>query len=1133
MHDRPTGVRLRAQHLKNHLHRPWASSLDCARVVGFLPSLLRHLNAMDISSMLSPQETPNATSVPPTKAPAKKLRKPRASHVTQPSPLANTTLPPPTPPHNAVLQAQHAATPPPNMSPTLGLHMSGSTPPIDARTNRQPSTPGMDTLADLASMQHHQQTARANAGGLRSAEIYENPATSASVLPTLHAMSKPQIPAQLREPGLLRGNSFDMPMTDGSSDTPSPRRYSTSALSSEELETVTQLAKHLTMSPFAYDSHIQLIKLLHHGLANHVRQRSSPTATGDPHSYSLLQDLQSARETMNKKFALGEDLWTDWIQDQILLARSLEDRLTVMELCQKAVEEEACSTKLWELYGQYLLYLYKNANPQDARIHHIGSMPLGQAWSDEDVMVAREVFGWQQVMSVWKRGFEETAIRINDSHVLWDTYTELLLHDLASSPLQEAIPKAQFHFEARLRTPHATWDKTLEAYSNFMSRNDNANYENAMVAATQLGGDAKSRYALREVWEIKLLRASQANENEAELGAYAEYLEWELAQSKKRKVFDFGLTSALYQRATLRFPADTALWESFVMFIIDETSYAHKDMSASPILAKATRHCPWSGNLWSQYLLAAETHNLSFTDVEDIKHQATSSGLLDAGGLEEVLKVHTAWCGFLRRRAFHQNSTDEDIDVAEMGIRSAIENMENLGREKYGKDYQGDPEYRLEKIYIKFLSQGRDFERAREVFQKLVAQKGNSYEFWIRYYLWEMGTWGKLAYSENGLDGRRLVKPTEATKVLQKAMNRPKLDWPEKIIETFQYHCEDNEDAEVLQAAIAQIWNARKTVQKRREKEAYEAYEKAQAEAYQQQQQAQQDVATVQGDGENVGKRKREDEEEAVMSKKARPADSIEEESQVREQQPLVPSQPKRDRENASIVVKNLPVGATDTRLRQYFRDCGTINSLKLIPEGNGESATAWIEFDSREDLPTAQTKDMKDFDGRSIKVEVDSGSKLYVCNFPATADEAWIREKFRQYGEIVDVRFPSLKYNTHRRFCYLQFRSSSDAQAATQLDGEDLGGELKLVAKMSDPVHKQERHGAIYDGRELFLANLDWGASEKEIKMAFSNYGKIENVRIVKKIDGRSRGIGYVVFSNKVSRSRNLYYVRYVLTVP
>ena len=57
-----------------------------------------------------------------------------------------------------------------------------------------------------------------------------------------------------------------------------------------------------------------------------------------------------------------------------------------------------------------------------------------------------------------------------------------------------------------------------------------------------------------------------------------------------------------------------------------------------------------------------------------------------------------------------------------------------------------------------------------------------------------------------------------------------------------------------------------------------------------------------------------------------------------------------------------------------------------------------------------------------------------------------------------------------------------------------------------------------MYDGRELYLANLDWKATRADVKQAFRKYGSIESVRIPTKIDGTSKGIGYVVFRNKVS---------------
>ena len=92
----------------------------------------------------------------------------------------------------------------------------------------------------------------------------------------------------------------------------------------------------------------------------------------------------------------------------------------------------------------------------------------------------------------------------------------------------------------------------------------------------------------------------------------------------------------------------------------------------------------------------------------------------------------------------------------------------------------------------------------------------------------------------------------------------------------------------------------------------------------------------------------------------------------------------------------------------------------------------------------------------------------------------------------------------------------------ATELDGEDLGNDLKLLAKLSDPGQKKPREGASYDGRELYLVNLDWNATRADVKDAFKKYGSVESVKILTKPDGTSKGIGYVVFRKRVSATQS-----------
>ncbi|KAL8775059.1 MAG: hypothetical protein Q9209_000538 [Squamulea sp. 1 TL-2023] len=1050
--------------------------------------------------------------MPPLSKPTpKKPRKPRTTKAT----ACARTSPPSISPQPTLVDStyqipQQTVRSPPTAHPISAMRMRTEDIPNAGRAARQGSTPGMDALADLASMQHHQQTTRANAASLRSTDIYDHEGSpNTAVLQSLH-MGHGHSPGR----ATLGHTMADTPLQPATS-----RSFTTNnSLSDAESHNAANLVDHLTHNQFDHEAHVKLISLLHRAYQSQVRGNSSQA---DSRSYGLLRDLRAAREAMDAQFSVGEDLWIDRIEDEELLATTLplDECVAVMNLYERAVQEEPVSTKLWLRFAKWMTSLYVVATQDALAREAVDSLHEIQSWSDEDKLVAGEVYSWRVILNVWARGAQATKWRIDESHLLWDPYTALLLQDLERSPSTEGVAEMKTHFLDRLQTAHATWDHTFQMFSTFISRYENHSYEETMATVNQQCAASKAAYGVREIFELGVKRAHQSGDNATQLNTFSEYLGWESSQSRRKHAFVFEFLDTLYQRALLCFPANTELWEDYFMFLTKEiVSYSRQDVDLLSVLDRSTRHCPGSGFLWSQYLLTAERQGIAFPEIGQIKHKATSTGLLEAGGLEEVLQVYVAWCSILRRRAFQDESTDEEVDVAEVGIRSAIEDMQRLGESKYGKEYQGDPNYRLERIYIKYLTQGRNFDTAKKSWKGLIPKQGDKHEFWLRYYLWEMSVWGKISYSETAANTSSSPRPSEATKVLRMALKRPNLDWPERLIQVLQYHCEDHEDATELQSASLQIWETKKLVQKRREKEAIEAYQAAQAAQVQTMQHLQSlnpETSTDSAVSFTTNKRKRETEtsetQEETASKKTRGNEVT-----VTEGVPSsVQSNLKRDRENATIFVKNLPRATTDNRIRQYFRDCGSMNSLRLAVDESSETATATIEFQSRDDADTALTKDKKNFDGRDIEVQLGSGSTVFTTNFPPEADEHWIREKFGQSGEIIDVRFPSLKYNTHRRFCYVQFSTADEAQKGTQLDGLVVGAKLKLVAKMSDPSQRHDRVGALEEGREIHVVNLHWDITERELVSAFSRYGKIEKTRIPTNVSGKSKGFAFVVFKS------------------
>lgn len=986
------------------------------------------------------------------------------------------------------------------------------------------------SFSDLASMQYYQHSVRQNSASLRYSDSVPHAHSPAA------SRSDPELFSGSGTPSLPRGSvGGDTQPGDAPTATVQPRSFKASSLSKEDLNTISELTKQLSESTYLYNSHINLIRLLRRGFLMHISPQDDPETLNDPSQYALLEDLRQARDAMDSRFPVGEEFWVEWLQDECMLAESIEDRVSVIELCKKAVHEEVGSVPIWRFYGDYMWLLYKRSQEihgvyQSCSLEQediVGRVLAGQSWAEEDMMVGKEVFSWEQMMDVWQQAIKATEWHINDSHVIWFPFMDLVLHDFnvakANTNNPDSLARPRKLFMDRLRQPHSAWEETFQMFSSFVSRQqNNESYEHTMVEAKTKAKKALHEFDLRQEREFRLAQAAENQDRSTEWEVFAEYLEWEAGQHKKKTAphFSRDIFVGLIERANLRFPSEAEFWEDH----IDLTMEHPRNAEALLFVAqRATRHCPWAGSLWARRLSALEASRRPFAELEDAKHRATSSGLLEeVGGMDELIKVYTAWCGFLRRRAFAAQATEDERDIAEIAIKSAIEDVGNIGEKRFGKDFKGDPYFRTERLYLKFLAQAGQYDEGRTMWQKLSITHGDHYEFWSVYYLWEMVVWG-IERGRHATRGGPRPSPELATSVLQRAIRRPNLDWPEKLIEAYLHHCSQHETVERLQEAQMETRRASRQVVKRRSKEAAETFPlKHQPSTVHQAASSSHPDAMAPDEKlearDSKGKRKRANEmSQDLTSKRARQEDVTGNSIRQAATASSDPnSQLKRDRENTTIVVRHLPASVTESQVRKFFRDCGKILALNIVPEDK-DAATATIEFESKEDVLTAHTKGMKSFEGHFISITEGTRTTLWVTNYPAEADEQYIRSLFEDYGEIVEVRFPSLKVNTHRRFCYVQFLTSKQAENASHsLDGKSLGGNLRLSAKISDPSARKQRTGATQEGREVYVGNLDWSASETDVTTLFSESGNIESCRIPRNAAGKSKGAAFLIFSSQ-----------------
>ncbi|KAI2467985.1 hypothetical protein F4781DRAFT_285911 [Annulohypoxylon bovei var. microspora] len=826
---------------------------------------------------------------------------------------------------------------------------------------------------------------------------------------------------------------------------------------------------------------------------------------------------------------VGEDNWLAYADEESRHATDLEARVKVVELFKNAVSSEPGSLKIWLAYCEWFWSLFTDCQSGEA------------GWPEEEQQLGRDIFSFDTALSLWSEGYDAIKYRINDSHEFWNRWVSIELEQLARTRTPVGVKRISHLFRDRLQVPHSTWDNTSQMFSSFLSTYNNAAYETEFKEMTASAQDAKVAYEAREPYELRLNRAIKSGDQDLQKTIVKEYLGWEMQQVRKARnpVLAVSLCLGLLARVLSGVLAfDDDVWSDAAIYLsaIQQRSRTSQIQLPVPSILdfyqRATSHCPWSGPLWSRYILTAEEAGWSFHNVESIKHAATNTKALDKNGMAGILDMYTAWCGFLKRTAMDPNANEDAADVAEVGLLAALEDVDLWGRRLYKEAYRGDPNYRLQRILIQYLTEVKgEVDEARDHWDHMANQSllADSYDFWLNYYLWEMIIYSSKPKPRSptpatpvGSSPKVSRVPGVATSVLERAIARTTLDWPERVMEVYLQHCNDYERPEILHHALDVVYKARQEVARRRERENAEAAAAYAAQAQQAPQaapgSAAEDVSVPMSP--SGSKRKRESTpgdashgvNKRVKSVEADGVDNVSNEQQL-----------KRDRENTSVMVTNLPGDATQTAIRKYFRDYGHINNLDVHRETGGESSSVLIEFRSTEDAKSALLRDQKYFSQNQISVKPGTGLTLFVSNYSPAADEAYIRGLFKDCGEVFSVRFPSLKYNTHRRFCYVSFRDQDSAYKATLLDGKVIEGQFKLQSKYSDPSHKKDREGAVAEGREVRAKNVDFSADENDLQEVFGKYGKVSGVRIVKTIGGKNLGTAYVVFETKEDAEKAL----------
>ncbi|BGP27978.1 Splicing factor [Rhodotorula toruloides] len=832
------------------------------------------------------------------------------------------------------------------------------------------------------------------------------------------------------------------------------------------VEQYSGLLEQVSAAPYQRDLHLKRIQL------------AKSLALGD--------EVEQARQALAGYLPLSEGEWLEWIEDrkQQLPQVPVEDvtpHLEVMELYRRASRDYLSIPLLisWSewVVGQH--YASKGLSPPLSAIgedDEDAAMQAADRKVGEPDQLLEVVFSLEEVRGVCDEVLAVAGAHLAESSRVWKIWRDFEMDLLKTDPSPDQLVQVEQLYLERLKVPHLDIAETFSAYSSFVTTFDNDNYDKSLPAANKIYSATVKKADERYPEEEKLKAAGYSAQ------AYLDYVAWE----REVKRPDTPLVKAIFERAVKDHPSDIEVWEAYLEFL---HKIPEKESNLREVAEKAVRNLPSSVSLWTAYFRVVEKLQLGAEEVETLFQRAIATGFFDKD-MGSTIALYHARASFYRREIDNKPTEDgPDADLVGFALGVLQEGIE--ATKKVQK--KGDPQYGLEKYLIRLYERFHMVDEAREMWEELTKTRAHDYALW---------------YARADFE-TRMGDYQRAHEVYTKGCSERSLNYPEYLLEAWLTFEAEYGNLADLEFALVKSKRQKKGLKRKRAREAAQAQAQASAAA------AGTSASTQDADSFIADTVQSQD--AAESSKKRERADEAEQGTKkVRIQSPAQEvKEPTRDREHSTVFAMG-PTAMGEEDIRKLFRDCGEIRELHV--KTLGDRSYAQIEFMDKESVLPAQTKDKKRINDEEVEVYIAWQSCLYVTNFPESFDKAAIEQLFSKYGTIFDTRWPSKRFKTSRRFCYVQFANPAHAQAALVLHGMELEPGHPLSVFVSDPSRKKNRTDANANSRELYIANLAKSVKDADLRKLFEPYGAIKDVRMPTDDKGLAKSFAFVEFEEEVS---------------
>lgn len=446
------------------------------------------------------------------------------------------------------------------------------------------------------------------------------------------------------------------------------------SLQNQELKT---LETELSSNPANYDSHAQYIKLLR--------------------KMGEIDKLKQAREAMNTVFPLSPDMWRDWAKDEASISGP-EGFAGVEKIYDRGVFDYL-SVSLWCDYLNFI------------QVHD----PSVRECSPDGISKARNLF---------ERALTAAGLHVAEGNKIWELYREFeqaVLHTIDENDIKAKevqVQRIRNIFHRQLSVPLVNLRSTLLAYKAWeveqgivldAQSSEVDGISSHLASAYQKAMEAYNARAQHEE-QISMQNISDTEK----IQNFMNYLKFE------KSVGDPARVQVLYERAMADFPISIDLW-------LDYTRYLDRTLKVGNVLrdvySRATKNCPWIGELWVQYMLSLERGRAPEKEISSVFEKSLQCTF---STIEEYLDLFLTRVHGLRRRIECGGEVNGALDYSL--IRETFQHASDY-LSPHLKNTDG-----LLRLYAYWarleMNLGKDLVAARRVWESLLKISGSTLEAW-------------------------------------------------------------------------------------------------------------------------------------------------------------------------------------------------------------------------------------------------------------------------------------------------------------------------------------------------------------------------------------------------------------------